>query len=154
MESKPKRKPSSGKKSPGKKPAARKIGYIFAIAFLLVFLYLVRHLDNWKIPWLTEEFDKCLFYIELSIYASILVQALLILYDNAWFKHLMQALGNVFGALSIIMLYVIYPFDFGNASWEKWVKIGLLVLFIVTVISIIVELVKGIKYLINEPDKE
>ncbi len=147
-------KPASRKRSSSKSGVGRKIGYIFAIAFMLIFLYIVRHLDDWNIKWLNEDFPKCLFYIELSIYVSIAAQILLIIYDNRWFKHLVQAASNVFGALSLIMLYVIYPFSFGDSPWEKWVRIGLLVLFIITVISIIIEVVKGIRYLINDPEKE
>ena len=154
MKKKPAPKKPARKKSSKKSSPARKIGYVFAILFMILFLWIVRHLQDWGITWLNEDFDKCLFYIELSLYASIAAQVLFIIYDNKWFKHLIQAATNVFGALSVIMLYVIYPFTFSDAHWSKWVRIGLLIVFVITVITIIVELVKGVKYLINEPEKE
>ena len=154
MENKPKKKPGGKKHSHKASGPARKIGYVFAIIFMIIFLYVVRHLQDWGVKFLTGDFDKCLFYIELSIYVSIAAQVLFIVYDNKWFKHLIQGISNVFGALSLIMLYVIYPFDFGRAGWDKWIRILLLFLFVVTVISIIVEIVKGVRYLVKDPDKE
>jgi hypothetical protein len=154
MDNKPKKKPAGPRKSSKKPSPARKIGYIFAIAFMILAIYVLRHLREWGVTWLNEDFEKCLFYIELSIYVSIAAQVLFILYDNRWFKHLIQGISNVFGALSIIMIYVIFPFNFGDAHWVKWLKIGLLIVFVITVISIIVEIVKGIRYLINDPEKE
>jgi hypothetical protein len=154
MESKPKIKKTSKKPAKKSSPTGRKVGYIVSIVFMLVFLYILRHLRDWGVTFLTEDFEKCLFYIELSIYASIGAQVLLLLYDNRWFRHLIQGITNVFGALSLIMLYVIFPFNFGDANWVKWIKIGLLILFILIVISIVVEIVKGVRYLINDPEKE
>ena len=154
MENNLKKKTGGLKKSSKMSPSSRKIGYIFAIAFMILFIYILRHLRDWGVAWLNADFDKCLFYIELSIYVSIAAQVLFIIYDNRWFKHLIQGITNVFGALSIIMIYVIFPFNIGDVQWVKWVKIGLLIVFVITVISIIVEIVKGIRYLINDPEKE
>jgi hypothetical protein len=101
---------------------------------------------------LTEDFSKCLFYIELSIYVSIGAQVLLILYDNRWFKHLIQGISSIAGALALIMIYVIFPFDIEDVTWIKWIKIGILILFGLTLIGIIVDLVKGIRYLVKDPE--
>lgn len=153
MESKPKPRPAARKRSSGKSPSpARRIGYIFAIAFMVLFIWVLRHLREWGVNFLTEDFDRALFYIELSIYVSIIAQALFIFYDNRWFRHLAQAATNVFGALSLIMLYVIFPFSFDD-TWTRWIKIILLVLFGITLITIIVELVKGIRDLVRDPEK-
>lgn len=154
MENKPKNKPASRKSLKKSSPSGRKIGYIVSIILMLVFLYVLRHLREWGVTFLNEDFEKCLFYIELSIYASIAAQVLFLLYDNRWFRHLVQGIANVFSALSVIMIYVIFPFDFGDADWVKWIKIGLLIVFGITVISIIVEIVKGIRYLLNDPEKD
>jgi hypothetical protein len=153
MENKPKKKPATPKR-PSKKSPARKIGYLFAIAFMILFIYILRHLRQWGVDFLTEDFEKLLFYIELSIKVSIAAQVMFVIYDNSWFKHIIQGLTNVFGALSLIMTYVIYPFSFQNHQVDKWVKIGLLVVFIITVITIIVEIFKGIRLLITDPERE
>lgn len=139
-------------KSNNKSSPARKIGYVFVVIILVVILYLVRNWERWDLIFLTNDFSRCLIYIELSIYASIGANILFIFYDNKWFKHLVQALTDVTGALSVIMLYVIFPFTLASDVWLKWIRIGLLVVFILTAISIIVNLIKGIRYLLREPD--
>jgi hypothetical protein len=131
---------------------ARKIGYIVSILVFIVFLYVVRHLRQWGLDFLTENFDKCLFYIQLSIYVSIAAQVLFIVYDNRWFKHLIQGIVNITSALSLIMIYVIFPFNIQDGDWIKWIKIGIIILFILTVLSIFVELIKGFRYLAKNPE--
>ena len=134
-------------------PVARRVGYIVAIIVLFVIIYILRHLREWGLTFLTEDFDKCLFYIELSIYITIAANILFVFYDNRWFKHLLQVVTGIASAVALIMVYVIYPFDFMNGAWDKWGKIILLVLFGFTIIGIIADLVKGIRYLAREPEK-
>ncbi|MBP6871434.1 MAG: hypothetical protein KBC43_05460 [Bacteroidales bacterium] len=131
---------------------ARKIGYIVVIIILIVILYLIRNYERWNLTFLTEEFSKCLFYIELSIYINIGANILFIFYDNKWFKHLLQAVTDVAGALSLIMIYVIYPLNISNGDYDNWIKTGLLIIFVLTVISILINLIKGIRYLVQEPE--
>jgi hypothetical protein len=131
---------------------ARKVGYVVVIIIMFIFLYLVRHWENWHLNFLTSDFSRCLFYIELSIYVTIAANVLFIFYDNRWFKHLVQAVTSVAGALSLIMIYVIFPFSLEDETWLKWIRIGLLVLFGLSAISIIVDLVKGLRYLVKEPE--
>lgn len=135
-----------------KSSAGKKAGYIISIIIMIVMIYVLRHLREWGMTFLTADFSKCLFYIELSIYISIGAQVLLILYDNRWFKHLIQGLSSIAGALALIMIYVIFPFDIADVTWVKWIKIGILILFGLTLIGIIVDLVKGIRYLAKDPE--
>jgi hypothetical protein len=142
------------KKSPGKShpPGARKIGYVVAIVVMIVLIYILRHLRQWGFDFLTDDFSKCLYYIELSIYISIAAQVLFIFYDNRWFKHIIQGLTSIAGAVALIMIYVIFPFTIEDGSWIRWIKIGILILFGLTVISIIVEIIKGIRDLLKDPE--
>lgn len=132
-------------KKPGTSPTGRKIGYLIAIIFLLVFLYIFNHLYEWGLSFLTEDYHHVLWYIQLSIYASIFIHVIFFVYDEKWFRHLLKAGANVFSSLSIIMIYVIYPFDFGSASVDKIIKIVLLVVMIISLISIVTELFQAVK---------
>jgi hypothetical protein len=132
---------------------SRRIGYIASILFMILFIYILRHLRQWGVNFLTSDFEKCLYYIELSIYISIAAQLIFIFYDNSWFRHILKGLSNIASAVATIMVYVIYPFDFHDATWNKWIRIGILILFILSLISILVELIKGIRDLIREPEK-
>jgi hypothetical protein len=142
-------------KSQGKSHSSgyRRVGYIASILFMILFIYILRHLRQWGVNFLTSDFEKCLYYIELSIYISIAAQVLFIFYDNSWFRHILKGLSNIASAVATIMVYVIYPFNFHDAAWNKWIRVGILILFILSVISILVELIKGIRDLIREPEK-
>jgi hypothetical protein len=144
--------PNRSRKGISHSSTTRKIGYVVSIIIMFVILYLIRNWDRWNLYFLTNDFSKCLFYIELSIYVTIAANVIFIFYDNRWFKHLMQAVTNVFGALSLIMIYVIFPISLENETWLKWIHIGLLIAAGLTAIAIIVDLVKGIRYLVREPE--
>ncbi len=131
---------------------ARKIGYVVVVIIMFVILYLVRNYERWHLPFLTPDFERFLFYIEISIYATIAANILFIFYDNRWFKHLAQVVTGIAGALSVIMFYVIYPLNLADATWNKWIRIGLLIIFGFSILGIIIDLVKGIKYLVTEPE--
>jgi len=145
--------PKKGMTKP-QNPGFRKAGYIATIIVMFIMIYVLRHLREWGLTFLTEDFERCLFYIELSIYVTIGANILFIFYDNRWFRHLAQVLVNAANALSTIMIYVIFPFAIENSNWIKWLKIGLLVVFVITVISIVVELVKGIRYLVADSEAD
>jgi hypothetical protein len=147
---KPARKKSSG--SPFS-DTARKFGYIMAIVVMIVLIYVFRHLRQWGVTFLNEDWDNCLVYIQLSLYSTIAANILFIFYDNRWFKHLIQGITNIFGALSLIMIYVFFPLVIQDQSWIKWIKIGLLILFGITAISVVVELIKGFRDLAKNPEK-
>lgn len=131
---------------------ARKIGYIAAIVVMILLIYVLRHLRQWGFDFLTDDFRKCLYYIELSIYISIAAQVLFIFYDNRWFRHIVKGLTNIAGAVAMIMIYVIFPFDIEGGSWDRWIRIGILILFGFTVIGTIVEIIKGIRDLLKDPE--
>ena len=133
---------------------ARRVGYIVSVIVMIVIIYILRHLRQWGLTFLTEDFENALVYIELSIYVSIAANILFIFYDHRWFKHLIQGIANVFSALSLIMLYVIFPFAIEDETWVKWIRIGLLVLFGLTVLGTIGELVKGFRDLAKNPEKQ
>ena len=135
-------------------PVARRVGYIFSIIFMIIFLYILRHLREWGVTFLTEDFERCLWYIELAIYVTIAGNVLFIIFDPKWFRHFLQAAINAANALSTIMIYVIFPFAVENAKWAWWLKLGILLIFIITVISILVELIKGIRYLVRDSESD
>lgn len=147
-------KTTNNRKSQGKPHPSgyRKFGYFAAIIVMIVLIYVLRHLRQWGFNFLTDDFSKCLYYIELSIYISIAAQVLFIFYDNRWFKHIIQGLTNIAGAVALIMFYVIFPLNIQSDVWTKWIKIGILIIFGLSVISIIVEIVKGIRDLLKEPE--
>ena len=152
MNQKP-RKPSRKPGGSSQNSVTRRVGYIVSILIMIVIIYVLRHLRQWGVTFLNEDFENALFYIELSIYVSIAANVLFIFYDNRWFKHLLQGISKIFGALALIMVYVIFPFIIESETWVKWIRIALLVVFILSVIGTLAEFIKGFRDLAKNPEK-
>ncbi len=133
---------------------ARRTGYIVTIIIQFVFLYILLHLYDWNVPFLTEDYEDLLWYIRGSFYASIIAYAIFLLYDPKWFRHLLKAITNIFFALATIMFYVVFPFNFPTEQLNKIVKIILLVVMILSLISILTELFSAIKNARKSNDNE
>jgi len=73
----------------------QKSEYIAAIIFNLIFLYVVNNLLNWHIYFITNAFNEVLWIINLSIIASIIGNALLLLYSPARFRHGVKIIINI-----------------------------------------------------------
>ncbi|HSK06591.1 MAG TPA: hypothetical protein VK990_03655 [Acidimicrobiia bacterium] len=122
-----------------------------AILFNLAFLFVANNLLGWDlIPFLTGDFARVLWIVNLSILATIVANLAYLWYDPAWFKSVCQiCLGGISMLVSIRMLQV-FPFDFSGSQfdWEPVARF-LLILGVVAVgIGIVVEVVKLIRSLL------
>ena len=116
-------------------PAARRAGYLVTIVVNLVLLVIVNNLLTWGwLPFLTDDFTRVLPILNLSIGASIIVNAIYLAYDPLWFTGLFEVvlLGISFAAG--LRLYQVFPFDFSayEFAWDTVVR-GILVLGLVGV---------------------
>jgi hypothetical protein len=133
---------------------ARRLGYMITIVVQFIGLYIMLHLYDWNVSFLTEEYNDLLWYIRASFYAAIIAYAVFLLYDPKWFRHLLKAVTNVAFALSAIMFYVIFPFSFPTEQLNRIVKIILLVVMILSFISILTELVAAVRNAGKSTDNE
>ena len=121
---------------------ARRVGYIFAIIFTLIFMYIINHLLEWGAPFLTNNFRICLWVINFSLAASIVGNALLLAYDAHWFRHIIQIILNIFAFVAVYIVYAIFPFAFPEAIWAMLARFVLIIMMIGIGIGLIVEFVK------------
>lgn len=133
---------------------ARRVGYIIAIAVQFIGMYIMLHLYEWNVPFLTEDYNELLWYLRVSFYAAIIAYAVFLLYDPKWFRHLLKAITNIAFALTTIMFYVIFPFNFPTEQLNRIVKIILLVIMILSFISILTELVAAVRNAGKRTDHE
>ena len=69
----------------------RRSGYVVAIAVNVFMLYVANNLLAWDVlPFLTPDFGKVLWLIDISLIATILINALYLAYDHAWFRSFSQ----------------------------------------------------------------
>lgn len=111
----------------------RRAGYLATIVANGIVLLIANNLLAWGwFSWLTEDFDEVLPWINISILASILVNAIFVLYDEEWFKTTCELVTIGLSLLATAQMLRVFPFDFSAYSWnwEATVRI-LLILAIV-----------------------
>lgn len=121
---------------------ARRVGYISAIISTLVFMYIINHLLEWGVPFLTNGFRICLWVINLSLAASIVGNALFLAYDVRWFRRIIRIMLNIFAFVAVYIVYTIFPFAFPEAIWAMLSRFVLIIIMIGIGVGLIVEFVR------------
>ena len=138
---------STNQKAERRRPSrgTRRLGYGISIGVQVALLIVVNNLGEWDIlPFITEEFNELVPYVNVSLVASIVVNAVYFAFDPRWFKSLGQAILNVISLVVIVQTYRIFPFDFSDSgfNWTAGTRICLLALMVLIGIGIIGEFVK------------
>ena len=131
----------------------RRLGYGVSIVVQVALLILVNNLVEWNIaPFITDEFNDLVPYINVSLAASMVVNAIYFAFDPRWFKSFTQAILNVISLVVIVQTYRVFPFDFSGSdfNWTALTRTGLIVLMVLVSIGIIGELVKMFQALSTE----
>ena len=127
---------------------SRRVGYFFAIIFLIAFMVVINNLLVWDLPvirnYLTPAFQNWLWAGNLSLSAAIFCNVLFMAYDPRWFRHLMQVIQSGFSLFSTFMFYSIFPLKLPSPMIEQIFHWGLLIVMAVTVIAILVEAVQAV----------
>ncbi len=119
----------------------RQAGYVAAIIVNLIMLYVFHNLLRWGVPFLTEDWEEILPYMDASISGAIAVNILWIFYDARWFRRLLQIGLNVLGFRVAWAMFTIFPFEFDVYPVEQVLRIAFLVAMVGIVIGTIVEIV-------------
>jgi uncharacterized membrane protein len=134
---------------------ARIVGSSFTIAWciaLIVFFnffnqYIAYYqpiysagVTHWQISTLvTSDFNDWLPILNTTIAFTILVHAILIVYDKYLLRQAARLVLGIFGLATVISLLVMFPFDFNvipNADANYWGPLGLALTLILTAIGI------------------
>jgi hypothetical protein len=118
----------------------QKSEYIAAIIFNLIFLYVVNNLLNWHIYFITNAFNEVLWIINLSIIASIIGNALLLLYSPERLRHGVKIIINIISFIAVYIVYKVFPFNFYNSFYNWGFNILLILAMIGIAIATIVEI--------------
>lgn len=128
--------------------AFRRTGYVATIAVNLIMLYVANHVMEWGWPpFLTPDFERILWPVNLSFGASIVMNAFWVAYDAQWFRSFGQIGLNLIAGVAALRTYQVFPFEFSpySIAWAPIVRF-LLVLGIVGIaVGTVVEVVKLIR---------
>ncbi|MGI9597712.1 MAG: hypothetical protein ACR2QK_16230 [Acidimicrobiales bacterium] len=124
---------------------SRRAGYVVAIVINAVLLYVANNLLSWDLlPFLTDDFDRVLPAVNLSLAVTIAVNGLRIIYDAPWFTRSSEIVSMLFSIAASVRLFNVFPFDFDDYSsvWEPFVRVLILIAIIGSAIGVIVQLFK------------
>jgi hypothetical protein len=117
--------------------ASRRGGFLGSIVVNAIMLYAAQHVLEWQIGWITPAWSDVLWVVDLTLEASIVVNALYLIFDASWFRNLGGAVSCGIAVLATWWLYVIYPFDFGSATANDLARFLLVLLMIATTIGML-----------------
>lgn len=122
-------------------PGARRFGYLVTIVVELVLLYLANGAPDWNVPFITNDWPDVLWALNLSLGATLVANVLFLAFDPWWFRRAAQVVLNAFSILSTLVMYRVFPFEFGRPLYNQVARVALLVAVIALAIAIIVEFV-------------
>jgi len=123
-------------------------GYIAAVVVNAVLLVLVNVTPGWSIlPFLTPDMAFVLPWINASMVAGIMVNAVYLFRDTPRIKGFGDLITEVIGLVAMIGLWQVFPFDFGAGSsgWATVVRVALVIGIVGTIIAMIVSVVMVIR---------
>lgn len=121
---------------------ARRVGYVVTIIVNFILLFVFNNLLNWRVPFLTESFVTPLLFFNASFAAGIIGNALFLIYDARWIRHIVQIILNVISFAAIYVLFNVFPFNFPSELWDLVAQIVLILTLVGISIGTIVEVVR------------
>lgn len=135
---------------------AKRFGYFLALLINGAMIFVANNLLAWGwFSWLTAAFEELLPIINLSLAASMLVNAIYIVYDQQWFKSLTQIGVTVIAMVVAVRTWQVFPFDFSayEFGWDLMARIVIGISLFGMGVGIIAEIAKLAKALsgTNQP---
>lgn len=122
--------------------SGRRFGYVVNIVVNVILIYVVTHLSDWDVPFLTNDFGAVVPPLRASMLASIVVSLVLLCYDARWMRRIGQLVQNGFAMLAVYALYQVFPFSIEVPFVEQALRIALIVSMVGIVIGSVFELVR------------
>jgi len=108
--------------------ASRRVGYAVAVLVNAALLYAANGWPGWDaVPFLTGDMRLVMGVVNASIVVSLAVNVVCLLRDPPWVKGLGDMLTLIVGIVALVRLWEVFPFDFGDGSfdWSLVAHLGL-----------------------------
>jgi len=135
----------------GRRPGrvgARRAGYAVAAGINGLLLFGINVTPGWSVvPFLTPDMAAVLPWINASLAAGILANAIYLFRDTPGVKGIGDLVTEVVGLAAIVRLWQVFPFDFGAEpnAWSTVVRVLLIVAIAGTGIAVIVGVVTALR---------
>jgi len=121
--------------------AASRVGYAVAILVNTGLLYAADNILRWNVPFITGDWVDILWAVRLSLVAGIMANAMYIVYDADWFRHLTGIVTGALALLSMAVTYTVFPFHLPSEFIAEVMRLGMLAAMLGLTIAIIAGLV-------------
>jgi hypothetical protein len=99
--------------------ASRRLGYTIAVAVNAVLIYLVNVSPGWDaVPFLTPATTEVLPWVNASMIAGVVANAVYVAWDPRWFKALGDVVTTSIGIVAMVRIWQVFPFDFTGSSFD------------------------------------
>lgn len=131
---------------PERSSVGRRAGYLVGIVVDAVLLYLINGWPGWdEVPFLTEDTTRVLGWVNASIIAGVVTNAVYLVADPPRSKALGDLVVNSIGLYALVRIWQVFPFDFpddGSVPWDLIARTVLVVAIAGTIIALIVAVVR------------
>lgn len=126
-----------------------RFGHLVGMCFAVLGLYVVNNLLDWGLPpFLTDDFDRVLPLVNLSIGASLVINLLRLVQPRRWFVTLTEVIGTGLGLPALIRTWQVFPFEFDSGfAWDMVIR----VLLVIAIAGSIIGMVAGVVKLLVGP---
>src|SRR4051812_44953167 len=98
--------------------AARRAGYVIAVMVNAAMLYGVNRWPGWDaVPFLTNDTELVLGFVNASILVSLAANALYLVRDPRWLKALGDGVVAAVGVATSVRVWQVFPFDV-SSGWD------------------------------------
>ena len=118
---------------------SRRPGYVVAILVNAVLLVLVNVWPGWEaVPFLTEATASVVTLVNVSLWVGIAINVIYLVADPRWLRQLGTVVSTAISLAVLVRLVRVFPFDFGDATfdWDFWVRLWLWFLVIAVAIGL------------------
>ncbi len=100
--------------------AVRRSGYVGTVVFDALCLAAINWWPGWDVlPFLTEESDRVVGWVDASIAVHLAVFALYVAWDPRALRALGEVVTSAFGVVVTARVWLVYPFDLAD-DWSGW----------------------------------
>lgn len=99
--------------------ARRRADHVVAIGVNVILYYLINRSPGWAaVPFLTSATTEVLGWVNATLVAGFVANALYVVWDPRWFKALGDIVTTSIGLLSMLRIWQVFPFDFGASGFD------------------------------------
>ncbi len=98
-------------------PTARRAGYTVAVLINIAFLWPVNIWPGWEVaPSLTAGTATVISAVNACMWTNLVVNVVYVIDDNTWIKFFGTLGSNVVGIFTMLRIWDVFPFDFGDTT--------------------------------------